>query len=87
MCPEDQWGNVKSSEMKVIDATLAWGNIPAIGKKKEKWLWKCDYCRYEAIFILYEGDGMSTACDRCKIGSMERRYVLKTSTGEMNEKE
>lgn len=62
--------------MKVIDATLAWGNIPVIGKKKEKWLFKCDHCGNEAIFILYEGDGMSTGCERCRIGDMERRYCL-----------
>ena len=56
--------------MKIVDTTIF--SPPLIGKTKEKWLFWCDYCLYPAIFILYEGSGMSTGCERCLRGNMER---------------
>ena len=54
--------------MKEIDLT---GQVPIIGGEKEKWLFRCASCGYEAVFILWRGQGMSTACEKCK-GDMER---------------
>ena len=57
------------SLLKVIDTTSF--QPPKIGKKKEKWIFRCNCCDYSAIFILYEGEGMSTGCEECP-GDMER---------------
>ena len=54
--------------MKIIDLT---GELPIIGEKKEKWEFRCNNCRYYAIFILWSGSGMSTGCEKCH-GDMER---------------
>lgn len=57
--------------MKVIDTTKL---VPVIiGGTKEKWLFRCDTCGYQAFFILWKGSGMSTGCERCG-GDMERKY-------------
>ena len=58
--------------MKEIDLT---GQVPIIGGEKEKWLFRCANCGYQAVFILWRGQGMSTACEKCG-GDMERAQLL-----------
>jgi rRNA maturation endonuclease Nob1 len=59
--------------MKTIDLT---GYAPIIGGKKEIWVFRCASCRYQAIFFLWKGEGMSTSCERCG-GDMERIKEIK----------
>ena len=54
--------------MKIIDLT---DHLPMIGGEKQNWLFRCERCGYEAIFILWNTWGMSTACEICG-GDMER---------------
>jgi len=56
--------------MKEIDLTYYFG-VPIIGEK-QKWLFKCNRCGYEAMFILSGTTGMSTGCEIC-FGDMERQ--------------
>lgn len=57
-------------KMKVVDTTAFMPSF--FGPKKEAWVFRCDRCQHEAIFILYKGSGLSTACEMCLMGNMER---------------
>lgn len=55
--------------MKVIDTTM-FGPV-VIGGVKETWLFECNRCGYNAIFVTWKGAGLSTGCELCR-GDMER---------------
>ena len=58
--------------MKVIDLT---GGYLMIWEKKQLWEFRCNRCRYYAIFRLWSGTGMATRCGKCN-GDMERvRFI------------
>ncbi len=61
--------------MKTVDTTKF--TPPLIGNPKEMWVFKCSFCSHIAFFILYKGTGMSTGCEKCHIGDMERGYMIK----------
>lgn len=55
--------------VKTIDTTLWQPSV--IGGKKVRWIFRCNCCDYSAFFLLWEGQGMSTGCEKCT-GDMER---------------
>ncbi|MCD6194286.1 MAG: hypothetical protein J7L26_12615 [Candidatus Aminicenantes bacterium] len=48
-------------KLRIYDLTI----IPIIGGEKQKWLFRCENCGFEAIFIIYKGQGISTTCELC----------------------